>query len=41
LDVNSYEAVVAHDKYRSLKLDNKNQVLLDIKSILDKSDGRL
>jgi len=39
-----YEAVVlavAHDKYKELKLESSNQVVFDIKSILDKSDGRL
>jgi UDP-N-acetyl-D-galactosamine dehydrogenase len=40
----SYEAVVlavSHDKYKNLKLNNKNQVIFDIKSILDDADGRL
>jgi UDP-N-acetyl-D-galactosamine dehydrogenase len=45
-DVNydDYDAVVlavAHDKFRNIKLDNENQVVYDIKSILDNSDGRL
>jgi len=45
-DVNyeDYEAVVlavSHDEYKSLQLNNKNQVVFDIKSILDDSDGRL
>ncbi len=45
-DVNNdeYEAVVlavAHDKYKNMKLDNHKQVVYDIKSILDDSDGRL
>jgi len=45
-DVNyaDYEAVVlavAHDKYKTLKLDNDNQIVFDIKSILDNADGRL
>ena len=45
-DVNfeDYEAVilaVAHDKFKEIELDNKNQIVYDIKSILDKSDGRL
>ena len=45
-DVNNdeYEAVVlavAHDKYKNMKLDNTKQVIYDIKSILDDSDGRL
>jgi len=40
----NYEAIVlavAHDDYKNLKLENKNQVVYDIKSILDTSDGRL
>jgi UDP-N-acetyl-D-galactosamine dehydrogenase len=39
-----YDAVVlavAHNDYKALKLDNKNQVVFDIKSILDTADGRL
>ncbi len=45
-DVNNdeYEAVVlavAHDKYKNMKLNNTKQVVYDIKSILDDSDGRL
>jgi UDP-N-acetyl-D-galactosamine dehydrogenase len=39
-----YEAVilaVAHDKYKNLKLNDGNQVVYDIKSVLDKSDRRL
>jgi len=45
-DVNydDYEAVilaVAHDKFKDVKLNNKNQVVYDIKSILDYSDGKL
>ncbi|WP_419765665.1 MAG: nucleotide sugar dehydrogenase [Arcobacter sp.] len=39
-----YEAIilaVSHDKYRLIKINNKNQVVFDIKSILDNSDGRL
>ena len=45
-DVNydDYEAVVlavAHDKFKDLKLNNKNQVVYDIKSVLDYSDGSL
>lgn len=45
-DVNyeDYEAVilaVAHDKFKDVKLGNKNQVVFDIKSILEYSDGRL
>ena len=44
IDVNNYDAVVlavAHDEYKNMLLDNENQVVFDIKSILDKSDGRL
>ena len=45
-DVNTdeYEAVVlavAHDEYKSKKIGNGTQVVYDIKSILDDSDGRL
>ena len=39
-----YEAIVlavAHDEYRNMKIGNDNQVIFDIKSILEKSDGRL
>jgi UDP-N-acetyl-D-glucosamine/UDP-N-acetyl-D-galactosamine dehydrogenase len=44
LNYDDYDAVilaVAHDKFKSIKLDNNNQIVYDIKSILDKSDGRL
>ncbi len=43
-NTNEYEAVilaVAHDEYRNIKIGNENQVVYDIKSILEKSDGRL
>ena len=45
-DVNSddYDAVilaVAHDKYKGMSFNNGKQVVFDIKSILDKADGRL
>ena len=45
-DVNydAYEAVVmavSHDQFKTLTFENKNQVVYDIKSILDISDGRL
>jgi UDP-N-acetyl-D-galactosamine dehydrogenase len=43
-NVDEYEAVVlavAHDKYRDMKIDSKNQVVFDIKSIIDDADGRL
>ena len=39
-----YKAVVlavSHDKFKDIKLDNENQIVYDIKSILEKSDGRL
>jgi len=39
-----YDAVilaVAHDEYKKIKLDNKNQIIYDIKSVLDSSDGKL
>jgi len=39
-----YEAVVlavAHDEYKDIKLDNDKQVVFDIKSVLDESDGKL
>ena len=45
LDLKNYEAVilaVAHDKFVELDLETSdNQVIFDIKSILEKSDGRL
>jgi len=45
LDTNAYDAVVlavAHDEYKKLDLStNGKQVIFDIKSILDDSDGRL
>ncbi len=44
VDINAYQAVVvavAHDKYKSLKFNNEKQVVFDIKSILENSDGRL
>ncbi|MCX6077351.1 MAG: nucleotide sugar dehydrogenase [Campylobacterales bacterium] len=40
----NYDAVivaVGHDKYKTLKFENKKQVVFDIKSILDYADGRL
>ena len=39
-----YEAVVlavAHDKYKSIVLNNSEQVVYDIKSVLDSADARL
>jgi len=44
VESDNYDAVVlavAHNKYKDIRLDNSNQVVFDIKSILDKSDGRL
>jgi len=40
----AYDAVVlavAHEKYKTLNLNNKEQVVFDIKSILTSSDGKL
>lgn len=44
VELDSYDAIVlavAHDKYKTLTLENKNQVVFDIKSILPNADGRL
>ena len=45
LNIDDYEAVVlavAHNEFKELKLEpNDKQVIFDIKSILDESDGRL
>ena len=44
LDRESYEAIVlavAHDEFKELKLKTDKNVVFDIKSILDKTDGRL
>ncbi len=44
VNVDDYDAVVlavAHDEYKNMKLNNENQVIFDIKSILDEADGRL
>ncbi len=44
LNIQNYNAVVlavAHDKFKDINLNNDNQVVYDIKSILDYSDGRL
>ena len=43
-NTDDYEAIVlavAHDEYKKLKLDNKKQVVYDIKSVLETSDGKL
>ncbi|MBL0708938.1 MAG: nucleotide sugar dehydrogenase [Sulfurimonas sp.] len=42
--ISTYDAVilaVAHDKFKKIQLNNKNQIVYDIKSILENSDGRL
>ncbi len=42
--VSQYDAVVlavAHDEYKKLSFNHPNQVIFDIKSILDNADGRL
>ena len=44
VNIDDYEAVVlavAHDDYKTLRFDKKEQVIFDIKSILEHSDGRL
>jgi len=44
IDINSYDSVVlavAHDEYKKLNFDNDEQIIFDIKSIVDKADGRL
>ena len=44
LDWESYEAIVlavAHEEYKDLIFDNNKQVVFDIKSVLEFSDGRL
>lgn len=44
INYDDYEAVVlavAHDKFKNIKLDNINQIVYDIKSILKNSDGIL
>ena len=40
-DYNAVVLAVAHDRYKEIKKDNNTQVLFDIKSILDFSDGSL
>ena len=40
-DYNAIILAVAHDKYKNIKTDRSAQVIFDIKSILDFSDGRL
>ena len=45
LNIQNYDSIVlavAHDEFKELNLEaNENQVVFDIKSILEKSDGRL
>lgn len=44
VNFDDYEAIVmavSHDKYKSLIFKKKNQIIYDIKGILEKSDGRL
>ena len=44
LNFEAYEAIivaVAHDEYKTLKLNNDKQVVFDVKSVLDRADGRL
>lgn len=44
IEINSYDSVVlavAHDEYKKLNFDNDEQIIFDIKSIVDKADGRL
>lgn len=43
-DMSCYDAIVlavAHEQYKTLDLNNKNQVIFDIKSILKHADGTL
>jgi len=44
VEYSDYEAIVlavAHDQYKTVKLKNNGQVVYDIKSILNESDGKL
>ena len=44
LNIAKYEAIVlavAHNEFKQLKLKTKDNVVFDIKSILDETDGRL
>jgi len=40
-EFNAIILAVAHDKFKDITLDNKKQIVYDIKSILEKNDGRL
>ena len=44
LDTSKYEVIVlavAHNEFKKLKFKTNNNVVFDIKSILDETDGRL
>ncbi len=44
ININEYDAVVlavSHDKYKTLSIGNKNQIVFDIKSVIKNADGRL
>ncbi|ADR35039.1 nucleotide sugar dehydrogenase [Sulfuricurvum kujiense DSM 16994] len=44
LELDAYDAIilaVAHNEYKTIPLQNTNQVIFDIKGVLDKADGRL
>jgi len=44
VNTDDYDAIVlavAHDDYKNIELNNNEQIVFDIKSILKKSDGRL
>lgn len=44
LSFDAYDAIilaVAHNEYKTIQLKNEDQVVFDIKGILDKADGRL
>ncbi|MFA6144198.1 MAG: nucleotide sugar dehydrogenase [Sulfurimonas sp.] len=40
-DYNAIILAVAHNNYKTLQFNNSNQVIFDIKSIIDNADGRL
>jgi len=40
-DYSAIILAVAHNKYKNLKIKNQNQIVFDIKSVLDSSDGKL
>ncbi len=44
IDYQDYTAIVlavSHDRYKTIKFSNKEQVIYDIKSVLDDADGKL